>query len=125
MFPTHVCTRPDPEYIVYAWKAFLSPRSPVSNLGRFPSYIRVLFFLAKIETKQEYNEMQHLRIMESLGGDTRWSDRFLARHAAIVYFSVLTLVSQVFYSLTKYENKRERFFSFCSSLLFCVSARRV
>lgn len=42
---------------------------------------------------QEYNEMQHLRIMESLGGDTRWSDRFLARHAAIIYFFVLTLVS--------------------------------
>lgn len=41
---------------------------------------------------QEYNEMQHLRIMESLGGDTLWSDRFLARHAAIVYFWVLTLV---------------------------------
>lgn len=39
--------------------------------------------------------MQHLRIMESLGGDTRWSDRFLARHAAIIYFLVLTLVSQL------------------------------
>lgn len=41
---------------------------------------------------QEYNEMQHLRIMESLGGDTLWSDRFLARHAAIIYFWVLALV---------------------------------
>ena len=38
--------------------------------------------------------MQHLRIMESLGGDTRWSDRFLARHAAVIYFLVLTLVSR-------------------------------
>lgn len=37
--------------------------------------------------------MQHLRIMESLGGDVLWSDRFLARHAAIVYFWILTLVS--------------------------------
>lgn len=39
--------------------------------------------------------MQHLRIMESLGGDTRWSDRFLARHAALVYFGVLTFVSRL------------------------------
>ena len=43
---------------------------------------------------QEYNEMQHLRIMESLGGDTLWSDRFLARHAAIIYFWVLTVVGR-------------------------------
>lgn len=43
---------------------------------------------------QEYNELQHLRIMESLGGDTRWSDRFFARHAAFVYFWVLTLVRE-------------------------------
>ena len=34
----------------------------------------------------------HLRVMESLGGDTRWSDRFFARHAAIVYFWVLVVV---------------------------------
>lgn len=36
--------------------------------------------------------MMHLRIMESLGGDTRWSDRFFARHASFVYFWVLILV---------------------------------
>ncbi|CAN0469084.1 unnamed protein product, partial [Ectocarpus sp. 8 AP-2014] len=45
----------------------------------------------KVHFAEEYNEMQHLRIMESLGGDTRWSDRFLARHAAIIYFSALVL----------------------------------
>ncbi|CAN0456130.1 unnamed protein product, partial [Hapterophycus canaliculatus] len=46
----------------------------------------------KVHFAEEYNELQHLRIMESLGGDTLWSDRFLARHAAVVYFGVLTLV---------------------------------
>lgn len=46
-----------------------------------------------VSSTQEYNEMQHLRIMESLGGDVLWSDRFLARHAAIIYYWVLILVS--------------------------------
>ena len=27
--------------------------------------------------------------MESLGGDQRWSDRFLAQHSAVLYFWVL------------------------------------
>lgn len=36
--------------------------------------------------------MMHLRVMESLGGDTRWSDRFFARHAAIIYYWVLVVV---------------------------------
>jgi len=31
----------------------------------------------------EWNELHHLQIMESLGGDARWLDRFLARHSAI------------------------------------------
>lgn len=38
---------------------------------------------------QESNELHHLLIMESLGGDSRWSDRFLARHCAIAYFWAL------------------------------------
>ncbi|CAM9311168.1 unnamed protein product [Discosporangium mesarthrocarpum] len=46
----------------------------------------------KIHFAEEWNEMQHLKIMESLGGDSRWSDRFLARHAAIVYYWILNAV---------------------------------
>ncbi|KAG8471275.1 hypothetical protein KFE25_009696 [Diacronema lutheri] len=38
---------------------------------------------------QESNELHHLLIMEALGGDARWSDRFLARHAALLYFGAL------------------------------------
>jgi hypothetical protein len=38
---------------------------------------------------QEWNEMHHLQIMESLGGDSLWLDRFMAQHGAIVYYWVL------------------------------------
>ncbi len=37
----------------------------------------------KIHFAEEWNELHHLQIMESLGGDIRWLDRFLARHSAI------------------------------------------
>jgi hypothetical protein len=33
--------------------------------------------------------MHHLQIMESLGGDSLWLDRFMAQHGAIVYYWVL------------------------------------
>ena len=32
------------------------------------------------------NEFHHLLIMESLGGDSRWIDRFMAGHASIIYY---------------------------------------
>eukprot|EP00955_Chlamydomonas_euryale_P025384 267445-Chlamydomonas_euryale.AAC.1 len=38
---------------------------------------------------QEWNELHHLLIMEALGGDARWRDRFLAFHAAILYYWAL------------------------------------
>jgi len=33
-----------------------------------------------------------LQIMESLGGDQLWIDRFMAQHAAIVYYWILVLL---------------------------------
>jgi len=45
--------------------------------------------LKQLHFAQEWNELHHLLIMEALGGDQRWVDRFLARHAAILYFWVL------------------------------------
>ena len=33
--------------------------------------------------------MHHLQIMESLGGDQYWIDRFAAQHAAVFYYWVL------------------------------------
>jgi len=47
--------------------------------------------LRKIHYAEEDNEFHHLLIMESLGGNALWSDRFLAYHAAIVYYWALIL----------------------------------
>mmetsp|Transcript_27369 Transcript_27369/g.70484 ORF Transcript_27369/g.70484 Transcript_27369/m.70484 type:complete len:444 (-) Transcript_27369:618-1949(-) len=44
--------------------------------------------LRKIHFFEEWNELHHLQIMESLGGDQAWFDRFLAEHAAVLYYWV-------------------------------------
>ena len=38
---------------------------------------------------EEWNELHHLQIMESLGGDQLWVDRFMAYHAAVAYYIIL------------------------------------
>jgi len=43
----------------------------------------------RIHFAEEWNEVQHLKIMEALGGDQAWIDRFLARHSALFYFLIL------------------------------------
>ena len=48
--------------------------------------------LRKVHTAQEWNELHHLLIMESLGGNSRWSDRFMAYHVAIAYYWLLNIV---------------------------------
>ena len=45
----------------------------------------------QVHFAEEWNELHHLQIMESLGGDQLWWDRFLAQHSAIFYFWVLIL----------------------------------
>jgi len=47
--------------------------------------------LKTMHTDEEITETKHLRIMESLGGDTLWWNRFLAIHGALVYFVVLII----------------------------------
>ena len=48
--------------------------------------------LRKIHYAQEYNELHHLLIMEAMGGNTLWRDRFLGYHVAFGYFwAVCTL----------------------------------
>lgn len=42
--------------------------------------------LRKVHFAEEWNEMHHLQIMESLGGDLLWVDRFMGLHAAIIYY---------------------------------------
>jgi len=75
----------------------------LETVARMPyfSYIQVLHMYetfgwwetgSKLKTKhhlEEANETCHLRIMESLGGDSLWWNRFLARHGAMVYYIVL------------------------------------
>lgn len=48
--------------------------------------------IKRVHFAEEWNEFHHLLIMESLGGDQRWSDRFLAQHAAVLYYWVLVVL---------------------------------
>jgi len=94
--------------LCYALDTFFDGR-PISRfwfletVARIPyfSYISMLHLYESLgwwrrsaETKQvhfaeEWNEFHHLLIMESLGGDQRWLDRFLGQHSAILYYWVL------------------------------------
>lgn len=48
--------------------------------------------LRKVHFAEEWNELHHLQIMESLGGDLLWADRFVAEHAALLYYWLLIAV---------------------------------
>mmetsp|Transcript_16933 Transcript_16933/g.23972 ORF Transcript_16933/g.23972 Transcript_16933/m.23972 type:complete len:288 (-) Transcript_16933:182-1045(-) len=43
----------------------------------------------RVHFAEEWNEFNHLLIMESLGGDQSWWVRFMAQHSAIAYFVAL------------------------------------
>lgn len=47
--------------------------------------------LMNIHHSEELNEAYHLAVMEALGGDKKWIDRFTAFHAAILYYWFLVL----------------------------------
>jgi ubiquinol oxidase len=42
--------------------------------------------LRRVHFAEEWNELHHLQIMEALGGDAAWPDRFLAAHASLFYY---------------------------------------
>lgn len=46
----------------------------------------------RVHFAEEWNEYHHLLIMETLGGDRLWIDRFMAGHSAVLYFWVLCLL---------------------------------
>ncbi|MGK7876936.1 MAG: alternative oxidase [Xenococcaceae cyanobacterium] len=46
----------------------------------------------KVHFAESWNELHHLLIMESLGGDRHWIDRALARHAALIYYWVIVIL---------------------------------
>ncbi|XP_043691075.1 ubiquinol oxidase 4, chloroplastic/chromoplastic [Telopea speciosissima] len=46
----------------------------------------------KVHFAESWNEMHHLLIMEELGGNSLWFDRFLAQHIAIFYYFMTVLM---------------------------------
>jgi ubiquinol oxidase len=46
----------------------------------------------KVHFAQTMNEFHHLLIMESLGGDQRFRDRFFAQHMAMGYYGIACLM---------------------------------
>ncbi len=46
----------------------------------------------KVHFAESWNELHHLLIMESQGGSRHWIDRFIARHAALVYYWVIVIL---------------------------------
>ncbi|MEM9508357.1 MAG: alternative oxidase [Cyanobacteria bacterium P01_E01_bin.35] len=46
----------------------------------------------KVHFAESWNELHHLLIMESLGGDRYWIDRFIAQHAALIYYWVIVIL---------------------------------
>lgn len=48
--------------------------------------------LKHMHVNEETNETHHLRIMESLGGNISWWNRFIARHGAMAYYGVLLIL---------------------------------
>jgi len=48
--------------------------------------------LRKVHAAEDWNELHHLLIMESLGGNSQWSDRFLGSHVAFAYYWFLVAV---------------------------------
>jgi ubiquinol oxidase len=74
----------------------------LETIARVPyfSYVSVLHLyetlgfwrkadLLKVHFAETWNELHHLLIMESLGGDRIWGDRFLAQHIAVAYYWVV------------------------------------
>lgn len=49
----------------------------------------------KVHFAESWNELHHLLIMESLGGNKHWSDRFLAQTTALVYYWVVVALYMV------------------------------
>ncbi|MEM9484444.1 MAG: alternative oxidase [Cyanobacteria bacterium P01_F01_bin.116] len=43
----------------------------------------------KVHFAESWNELHHLLIMEELGGNNYWIDRFLARHVALLYYWII------------------------------------
>jgi len=65
------------------------PVADVSAICLSKSRVTHVLSVLQIHFAEEWNELHHLQIMESLGGDQYWIDRFAAQHAAVFYYWVL------------------------------------
>ncbi len=63
-------------------------RPPRPNPPESLGFWRAGAELRRIHFAEEWNELHHLQIMEALGGDLLWFDRFVAEHAALLYYWV-------------------------------------
>jgi ubiquinol oxidase len=52
--------------------------------------------LLKVHFAETWNELHHLLIMESLGGNRYWGDRFIAQHIAFAYYWVVVPLYMLF-----------------------------
>ena len=63
--------------------AFLSVLHFQESMGlRGPKHL----YLMKQHFEQSVNETEHLEYMESMGGNTYWVDRFVAKHLVLIYY---------------------------------------
>lgn len=46
----------------------------------------------KVHFAEYWNELHHLLIMEALGGNQYWIDRFAAKHIALIYFWIIVII---------------------------------
>lgn len=67
--------------------------------GFVRSWAKQQLSVVQVHFAEEWNELHHLQIMESLGGDQYWIDRFMAQHAAVFYYWVLIAFFALFPSL--------------------------
>jgi len=81
----------------------------LESVARMPyfSYVTILYMyeslgwwhldseLKKKHNDEEKNETHHLQIMESLGGNSKWWNRFLATHGGMAYYGVLLILFMI------------------------------
>ena len=65
--------------------------------------------LLKVHFAETWNELHHLLIMESLGGNRYWGDRFIAQHIAVAYYWIvvplyMVLPRHAYYLMELIEN---------------------
>jgi len=46
----------------------------------------------RVHFEEEWNEFHHLLIMEALGGDQAWFDRFIGQHSALLYYFAMLVM---------------------------------